>query len=120
MTIINTILVILVALLHFYFLYLEMFLWTKPRTRKIFGLTESFANESVKLAANQGMYNGFLASGLVYGLLIGDHPAGQPIIVMNLVFVCVAAVYGAYSVSRKILFVQGAPALLALLTMWLA
>ena len=102
----------LVALLHAYFLVLEMFLWTTPRGRKVFGTTPEFAEASKVLAANQGLYNGFLAAGLVWGLAMG--PAGASIKVFFLACVVIAGVYGAATASRRILFVQAAPAALGL------
>jgi putative membrane protein len=107
------ILIALVALLHIYFLVLEMFLWTKPMGLRVFNNTPEFAQASKVLAANQGLYNGFLAAGLVWGLLLGT-AAGRPVLVFFLGCVVVAGVYGAISVSRKIFFVQAVPALLAL------
>jgi len=102
----------LVALIHLYFLVLEMFLWTTPRGRRIFDTTPEFAAESKTLAANQGLYNGFLAAGLLWGLTLGA--AGRPVIVFFLGCVIVAGVYGALTVTRKILFVQALPAVIAL------
>lgn len=102
----------LVALLHIYFLVLEMFLWDKTFGRRIFKLTPEFATASKTLAANQGLYNGFLAAGLVWGLWLGA--AGRDIKLFFLGCVIVAGVYGAYSVNRKILFVQALPAMVAL------
>jgi putative membrane protein len=106
-----------VALIHLYILVLEMFLWTKPAGRRAFGLTPEFAQASRVLAANQGLYNGFLAAGLVWSLLPGA-PAGVG--VFFLCCVLVAGVYGAATASRKILFVQALPAALALLLQALA
>ena len=103
----------LVALLHAYFLVLEIFLWTTPRGRRTFGLTEEFAAASKTLAANQGLYNGFLAAGLTWGLWLGAEDHGIKIFFLGCVIV--AGVYGALSASRKILFIQGLPGLLALL-----
>jgi len=104
----------LVALLHLYFLVLEMFFWTKPLGRKAFGLDKDFAERSKALAANQGLYNGFLVAGLAWGLTLGAGGAGKPWLVFFLGCVVVAGVYGAATVSRKILFVQAVPGLLAL------
>jgi putative membrane protein len=109
---IATVLIALVALLHLYFLVLEMFLWTKPMGLRVFNNTPEFAQASKVLAANQGLYNGFLVAGLVWGLLLGA--AGRPVLVFFLGCVIVAGVYGAVTVSRKIFFVQAVPALLAL------
>jgi putative membrane protein len=120
MIIVGNILVALVAALHIYFLVLEMFLWTKPRGLKTFGNTPEKAEITAVLAANQGLYNGFLAAGLIWGLL---HPAPAfafQIKAFFLLCVIVAGVYGAVTVSRKILFVQAVPAALALAVLWLA
>jgi putative membrane protein len=108
----------LVALLHVYFLVLEMFLWDKPFGRRTFGLTPEFATASKALAANQGLYNGFLAAGLVWGLCLG--PAGTAVKLFFLACVIVAGVFGALTVNRKILFVQAVPALAALLALYAA
>lgn len=113
MNIVALVLVGLVAALHAYFLVLEMFLWTAPRTRAAFGTTTEFAQASKALAANQGLYNGFLAAGLVYGMLAGD-PVGFAMRVFFLVCVIVAGVYGAATASRRILLVQALPGALAL------
>ena len=109
-------LVVLVALLHLYFLVLEMFLWTKPMGRKAFGLTESFANETRALAANQGLYNGFLSAGLLWGVLLGAD--GFPQKVFFLTCVIVAGIFGAVTASRKILWVQAMPAIITLAVVW--
>ena len=107
-------LVLLVALEHLYFLYLEMFLWTTPKGRRIFGNTAQKAEDSKVLAANQGLYNGFLAAGLIWGLAYpGD--AGVHIQMFFLACVVVAGIYGGLTVKRTILYLQGGPALLALL-----
>lgn len=110
MTVIANVLVALVALLHLYFLVLEMFLWTTATGRRVFGNTPEFAEASKVLAANQGLYNGFLVAGLVWGL-IDDSLAFK---VFFLGCVIVAGLYGAATVSRKILFVQAVPAVLGL------
>lgn len=104
----------LVALLHLYFLVLEMFFWTRPLGRKAFGLDKDFAEKSKALAANQGLYNGFLVAGLAWGLLQGAAGAGRPWLVFFLGCVIVAGVFGAATVSRKILVVQALPGALAL------
>ncbi|MGH8399095.1 MAG: DUF1304 domain-containing protein [Gammaproteobacteria bacterium] len=101
----------LVALLHVYFLVLEMFLWGKPIGLKTFHLTPEFAKASKSLAANQGLYNGFLAAGLIWGLALGN--AGRDIKLFFLCCVVVAGLYGAYSVGRKALYVQAFPAFIA-------
>lgn len=102
----------LVALLHVYFLVLEMFLWDKPAGLRAFGQSLEQARASKVLAANQGLYNGFLAAGLVWGLLLGS--AGTSVKVFFLACVLVAGLYGAATASRKILFVQALPAAIGL------
>ncbi len=108
----STILVILVALLHAYFLILEMFLWDKPKGMKIFGTTKEFATASKALAANQGLYNGFLSAGLIWGLLAKNN--GHDIKIFFLSCVIVAGLYGAKTVNKRIFFVQALPAIIAL------
>lgn len=103
----------LVALAHLGFLILEMFLWRTPRGRAVFGTTPEFARESAPLAANQGLYNGFLAAGLLWSLLAAD-PTGPQARIFFLCCVIVAGLYGALTVSRRILFVQALPAAAAL------
>lgn len=118
MTLITNLLILLVALLHLYFLVLEMFLWDKPKGMKVFGLTPQKAAETKVLAANQGLYNGFLAAGLLWGLfqgLVDQGDAGQDFKVFFLLCVVAAGVYGAMTVGKKILYVQAMPAALALL-----
>ena len=100
--------VALLALLHVYILVLEMFLWTTPRGRKAFGTTPEFAEASKVLAANQGLYNGFLAAGLVWGLWLG--PAGYGAKLFFLGCILVAGLYGGLTATRKILFIQAIPA----------
>jgi putative membrane protein len=110
MSILANVLVAFVALLHLLFLVLEMFLWTKPFGRRTFGLTPELAEASAKLAANQGLYNGFLAAGLIWGLVANNFQVK----VFFLVCVIVAGVFGALTAKRSILFVQALPAALAL------
>ena len=117
---IANILVALVAALHVYFLVLEMFLWTKPLDLKTFRNSPEKAQDSAVLAANQGLYNGFLAAGLVWGLLQAVPSFAFQVKVFFLLCVIVAGVYGAATVSRRILYVQAAPAALALILLWLA
>jgi putative membrane protein len=102
----------LIAVLHLYFLVLEMFLWDKPAGLRAFGHTREAASASKVLAANQGLYNGFLAAGLLWGLFLG--PAGNSVKVFFLCCVLIAGVYGAASASRKILFIQALPAAIGL------
>ena len=116
MTIASNTVTALVALLHAYFLVLEMFLWTKPAGRKAFGLTLEQANATKVLAANQGLYNGFLAAGLVWGILLGA--AGTHVKLFFLTCVLIAGIYGAWTASRKILFIQGLPAGIGLVLTW--
>jgi putative membrane protein len=113
-------LVALVAALHMYFLVLEMFLWTKPLGLKTFRNSPEKAADSAVLAANQGLYNGFLAAGLVWGLIQSTPGLAFQIKTFFLLCVIVAGVYGAATVSRRILYVQAAPAALALILLWLA
>lgn len=105
----------LVALLHLYFLVLEMFLWTRPLGLKVFRNTPEKAQATRVLAANQGLYNGFLAAGLAWGVIA----ARVDVLAFFLVCVVVAGVYGAWSVSRRILWVQAAPAVVALVLLLL-
>lgn len=113
MSIVTKVLVAVVALAHLYFMYLEMFRWTHPKTLKSFGMTAEVAESSKRLAANQGLYNGFLAAGLIWALIAPAEMSLQ----LTLFFagcVAVAGIYGAATVSRKILFVQAIPALCAI------
>ena len=112
MTTAANLVVAVVALLHVYFLVLEMFLWTTPTGLRVFGQSREAAEASKVLAANQGLYNGFLAAGLLWGLLLGD--AGDGVKVFFLGCVVVAGLYGAATVSRRILFVQALPAAIGL------
>ena len=118
MTTLARILVALVALLHVYFLVLEMFLWTKPAGRRAFGTTQEQAEQSKVLAMNQGLYNGFLAAGLIWGLTLGD--AGRGVVIFFLLCVIAAGVFGAVTASKKILYVQAMPAAAALVALIVA
>jgi putative membrane protein len=102
----------LVALLHAYFLVLEMFLWDTPKGHRVFGLTPDFAVQSEALAANQGLYNGFLAAGLLWGLSMGA--AGHDVKLFFLVCVLIAGLFGAATANRKILIIQALPAAVGL------
>jgi putative membrane protein len=117
---IANVLVALVAALHIYFLVLEMFLWTRPLGLKTFRNTPEKAADTAVLAANQGLYNGFLAAGLVWGLVQSVSGFSLEIKTFFLLCVIVAGVYGAATVSRRILYVQAAPAAVALILLWLA
>ena len=112
---IGAILVGLVALLHLWIMALEMLLWETPRARRAFGTTAEFAAATRVLAANQGLYNGFLAAGLIWALIAGLPGEGRMIAHFFLSCVFVAGLYGAATASRRILFIQALPALLALL-----
>jgi putative membrane protein len=112
--------VALVAALHVYFMILEMFLWTRPLGLKTFRNSPEKAAESAVLAANQGLYNGFLAAGLIWGLVHVDPIFAIQIKTFFLACVIVAGVYGAATVSRRILLVQAIPAAIALILLWLA
>ena len=112
MALIADVAVSVVALLHLYFLVLEMFFWDKPLGRRVFGLTQELATATKALAANQGLYNGFLVAGLVWGLVLGA--GGFAVKVFFLACVIVAGVFGAVTANRKILWVQALPGTIAL------
>ena len=107
-----------VALLHIYFLVLEMFLWDKPKGLKVFGHSLEEAKSSKVLAANQGLYNGFLSAGLIYGIFAGG-VVGVQFRVFFLACVVVAGMYGGYSVNKRIFFIQSIPAALAIIFTYL-
>jgi putative membrane protein len=111
-------LVALVAIEHVYILILEMFLWNTPHGRRAFSTTEAFARDSKVLAANQGLYNGFLAAGLFWSLL-APPLLGVQLALFFLACVLVAGVYGGLTANRKILAVQALPAAIALVAVWL-
>jgi putative membrane protein len=115
---IGSILAGVVALIHLYIVVLEMVLWDKPAGMKAFGTTPEFAARTKVLAANQGLYNGFLAAGLIWGIWLGE--AGDPIKLFFLGCVAVAGLYGAATAGRKILFVQTIPAVIAMVGVWFA
>jgi putative membrane protein len=120
MSLLAQILIALVALIHLYIVYLEMVLWDTPRGHKAFAMTPQQAQNSKVLAANQGVYNGFLAAGLIWALA---HPVvafGAQITTFFLVCVAIAGVYGAMSAARKIIYIQTLPATLALTALWLS
>ena len=119
MNAVATVLVALVALIHVYIVVLEMVLWTTPRGQAAFGLTPEFAQQTKALAGNQGLYNGFLAAGLIWGL-VGPDQAQFGFQVFFLLCVVVAGLYGAATASRKILFVQAIPGALALAAVLIA
>ena len=115
MALLPSLAVALVGLLHVYILVLEMFLWTTPRGRKAFGLTADFASKTKALAANQGLYNGFLSAGLMWGLLHPIPEFGKQIELFFLTLVVVAGVFGAATAKPKIFFIQSVPAAIAIL-----
>lgn len=110
----TTILIALIAALHVYILVLEMALWTTPRGRRAFGTTPEFAQATRVLAANQGLYNGFLAAGLIWALVEGPLGEGQAPAVFFLTCILIAGIYGGLTASRRILAIQAAPAAFAL------
>ena len=118
MSIAANLVIALAALLHVWFLILEMFLWDKPSGRRAFGLTVEFAAQSRVLAANQGLYNGFLAAGLSWGLWLGRN--GTDIKLFFLGCVLIAGLFGGLTASRKILVIQALPALIGLVLVTLA
>jgi putative membrane protein len=102
-----------VAFIHLYFLYLEMFLWSKPKGLKTFKIDAEFAAKSATLAANQGLYNGFLAAGLIWSLVSSQPEISFQLKIFFLTCVIVAGVYGAMTVNKRILFLQAMPAFIA-------
>ena len=119
MATVATLLVLVVAAIHVYIVILEMFLWRTERGMQAFGTTQALADQSAPLAANQGLYNGILAAGLIWGAVAAD-PVGFQVKVFFLVAVAVAGLYGAATVNRRILLVQTVPAILALIAVLLA
>jgi putative membrane protein len=120
MRLVASIAVVLVASLHLYFLVLEMFLWQTPFGRRTFRTSPEAAASSAVLAANQGLYNGFLAVGLLWALVFYGVVAGRPVLTFLLLCVVVAGLYGGATVSRRILLVQALPGLAALILVWLS
>jgi putative membrane protein len=118
-TVVANVLVLVVAAIHVYILVLEMFLWRTERGRRAFGTDRAFADASATLAANQGLYNGILAAGLVWGVVAAD-PVGFQVKLFFLGAVAIAGIYGAATVNRRILFVQTVPAVLAMAAVYLA
>ena len=115
MSTLANILVALVAILHDGFLALEMFFWDHPFGHKRFGMTAEYSKASASLAANQGLYNGFLAAGLIWGLVTGE----AAIKIFFLICVVIAGIYGGFTARRTILYIQALPGLLALLAVYL-
>ena len=116
MTLIVSILVAIVAVLHVGFLVLEMFYWDRPFGRKTFHTIPEFSKASVVLAVNQGLYNGFLAAGLIWGLVTGQ----VNVILFFLFCVLIAGIYGGFTAGRRILYIQALPALIALIAVYLS
>ncbi len=114
MALVADVLVAIVAALHLGFLVLEMFYWDKALGQRIFHTTPEFSKASAVLAANQGLYNGFLAAGLIWGLLSGQ----VNVILFFLVCVLIAGLYGGFTAGRRILYIQALPAALALLAVY--
>lgn len=110
----TTIVILLIALLHIYFLILEMFLWEKPLGLKTFHNTPEKAAITKVLAANQGLYNGFLAAGLLWGLYLQSNA----ILTFFLICISIAGIYGALTAARKIIYIQGLPAMIALVILY--
>ncbi len=113
------ILLVLIAIQHLGFMYLEMFLWTKDKGRKVFGLSKEDAKTTQVLAGNQGLYNGFLSAGVVWGLLHPDVTLGHQILLFFLSCIVIAGIYGGFTAKRSILFIQGLPALIGLILLLL-
>lgn len=106
------VIVVLLALLHVYILVLEMFFWESPTSLRAFGLTPELAKQTVAMGANQGLYNGFLAAGLAWGLALGSD--GRPVKIFFLLCILVAGIFGAATVNMRILFIQAVPSAVAL------
>ena len=118
--VVAAIMVFLVAALHVYILVLEMFLWRTPRGLRSFGMTQEVADSSAKLAANQGLYNGFLAAGLLWGLFGYGVVPGRATLTFFLACVVVAGLYGGATLNRRIVLIQPLPAAIALILVWLS
>lgn len=116
MTIAANIVIAVVAILHLGFLVLEMFLWNHPFGQKTFGMTPEYSQASASLAANQGLYNGFLAAGLIWGLISGEFS----IKLFFLSCVLIAGIFGGLTAKRSILYMQALPALLGLVLLFLS
>ena len=115
---IANIIVSLLALLHCYILILEMFYWESPTSLRAFGLTPELASQTSAIAANQGLYNGFLAAGLAWGLVLGNR--GRSVKTFFLLCILVAGIFGASTVNTRILFIQAVPAAFGLFFLWRA
>jgi putative membrane protein len=113
-------LIVLVAAEHGYFLVLEMFMWRTPFGRRTFGTTIEAAESTAALAANQGLYNGFLAAGLLWALIAYGVIGGRPTLTFFLVCIVIAGIFGGLTVNRRIALIQGAPAVIAGVLLWMA
>lgn len=120
MTVLAAVFVVIVAVLHAGFLVLEMFLWRRPFGLRTFHMTQGAADSSAVLASNQGLYNGFLAAGLLWGLIAYGVVPGRAILTFFLACVIIAGLYGAATVSRRIALIQSLPAAVALALVWLS
>ncbi len=116
--ILATIGIVITALLHLWFCILEMFFWTKPLGLKIFKINQEYAHQSATLAANQGIYNGFLSAGLLWGLLAENPEQAFQVKIFFLSCIVIAGVYAGLSVSRKIFFIQALPALITIILLY--
>ena len=114
--IVAKILIVIIALLHFYFLVLEMFLWTTKGPKVFRNFPKDLFEPTKTLAANQGLYNGFLSAGLLWSLAISDEIWSRNIAIFFLCCVTVAGIFGAYSASKKIFYVQALPAIITIIT----
>ncbi len=119
MKIVTISLISLIALLHLFIMWFEMFQWSSMGPQVFTSLPPEIFPSTKSMAANQGLYNGFLATGLIWSLLITEHKWQQKIATCFLIFVAIAGIYGAYTISPKILIIQTLPALTALGTLWL-
>lgn len=117
MHLISQVLIVLVALLHLYFLWLEMFVWTTKAYKVFRNFPKDLFKKTKTMAANQGLYNGFLSAGLIWSLFITDAVWSNNIALFFLTCVAIAGIYGAYSVSKSIFYVQGIPAVLGILSL---
>lgn len=116
MTVLANLVIAVVAILHLGFLALEMFFWNHPFGRKLFGMTPEYSQASASLAANQGLYNGFLAAGLIWGLISGEFS----IKLFFLICITIAGIFGAVTARRSILYIQALPAVLGLILLYLS
>ena len=117
---VSNILIVFITLLHFWFLTLEMFLWQKPIGLKIFRITKDFAKASSPLAANQGLYNGFISAGLIWGIISSEPVQAFRVKIFFLVCTIIAGIFGGLTVNKRIFFVQALPSVLAVIILALA